>query len=227
MRARILLLAVTLAFCACRKPQVSAEQSSLDSQAHKLRPELEGTVYLLRRVAVATNETLRGFDEGSEVIIIEDRSGKLLVEVEEMQFELNREDVTSDSEEGKALLARAAERETARVAAIQRSEDRKFLAEEDAQRRSFAETKIAQLRSAIEAARAEIARLRVDAYESTVAWRGQPIWAAIDDLEPYFEDSTPLAEENELQERIAALRTYIVKCDREIQVLSDTLTLPN
>jgi hypothetical protein len=227
MRARILLLAVAVAFCACRKPQVSAEQSSIDSRASNLHPALEGTVYLLRRIAVATEESLQGFDEGSSALIIEDRSGKLLVQVEGMQFEVNREDVTSDAEQGKALLARAAEREAAHVAATQRAEDRRFLAEEDAQRRSFAEAKIAQLRSAIEAARAEIARLRVDAYESTIAWEGQPIWTAIDDMGSYFEDSAPLAEENELQERIAALRTYIVKCDREIQVLSDTLTTAN
>ena len=224
MRARILLLAVALAFCACRKPQVSAEQSSIDSRASNLHPALEGTVYLLRRIAVATEESLQGFDEGSAALIIEDRSAKLLVQVQGMQFEVNREDVTSDAEQGKALLARAAEREAAHAAATQRAEDRRFLAEEDAQRRSLAEAKIAQLRREMEAARAQIARLRVEAYEATLDWEVQPIWTAGDDREFYFEDSAHLAEANE---RIAALRTYIANCDREIQVLSHTLNPAN
>jgi DNA-binding transcriptional regulator YiaG len=228
MQTRILLVAGVLSFCGCNKPQVSPQEFAVETSAHTPGRAPEGTVYLLRRVAVATDDTLRGFAEGSEAKVIEERSEKLLVEIEGMQFEISREEATNDLDQRDAALARASEREAVRLAALAireaEEEDRKFLAEENARRRSFAETKIAHLRSAIESAREEIARLETESNDSVARWERQHIPTRISGSESYAKGSDTSAEENARQERIAALQTHIANCDREIRILSDTVT---
>jgi len=203
MQARVLLLTGMLIVCGCGKPQVSAQDSAAATPAPAPRLAPEGTVYLLRRVAVATENSIYGLAEGSEVKVIESRSGKLLVETQGLQFEIDQEYATSDLNQRDTVLTRAAEKEAAYQAAMARrtqSEDKKFLAEENLQRRKVAAAKIAHLRSAIAAARDEIDRLDAENNESVV-------------------DS---AEDASRRRRIAILEADIANCDREIQILSDS-----
>jgi hypothetical protein len=222
MRARFLLLALVLGFCSCDKPEVSREQSSIDSHGRKPSREAAGTVYLLRRIAVATEDSLWGFDEGSEATVIEERSGKLLVQVQGMQFELSRQDVTTDPNLRDTLVAQASERREAQRMAMLQAEDQRFLAEEDARRRSVTEAKIAQLRTAIESARAEIVRLEIVSDEPALPWETQPLLRLSGETSDDPEDADASAEENERQQRLAALRHYIANWNREIETLSGT-----
>ena len=220
MRARFLLLALVLGFCSCNKPEGSREQSSVDSQGRKLSREAARTVYLLRRVAVTTQDSLWGFDEGAEATIVEERSGKLLVQVQGMQFELSRQDVTTDPHLRDTLVAQAAERREAQRMAMLQAEDQRFLAEEDARRRSVTEAKIAQLRSAIASARAEILRLEILSDEPDLPWENQPLLRLSDEITDDPEDADPSTEESERQQRLAALRDHIANWKSEIETLS-------
>jgi hypothetical protein len=204
MHARILLLAGMLTVCGCSKPQISPQDSAQATPAPAPRLAPQGTVYLLRRVAVATENSLYGLAEGSEVKVIEERSGKLLVEAQGLRFEIDQEYATSDLDQRETVLARAAEREAAYQAAMARrtqTEDKKFLAEENLERRNVAYAKITHLRNAIAAARDEIDRLDAENNESVVG----------------------SAEDQSRRRRIAILEADIANCDKEIQILSDSV----
>jgi hypothetical protein len=204
MQARILLLAGMLIVCGCSKPQISPQDSAQATPAPAPRLAPQGTVYLLRRVAVATENSLYGLAEGSEVKVIEERSGKLLVEAQGLRFEIDQEYATSDLDQRETVLARAAEREAAYQAAMARrtqTEDKKFLAEENLERRNVAYAKITHLRNAIAAARDEIDRLDAENNESVVG----------------------SAEDQSRRRRIAILEADIANCDKEIQILSDSV----
>jgi hypothetical protein len=154
-------------------------------------------------VVAATEERLQGFPAGSEARLIEQRSEKLLVEIQGMQFEIDRENATDNVDQRDRTLARDAERHAARLVTITASQaaDRKFLKEENARRRSFAETRIEHLRSAILSAREEVAILEAD-YDDT-------------------------ANNKARQQRVADLQTSIANCDKEIQILSDAMADDN
>jgi hypothetical protein len=204
MQARILLLAGMLIVCGCSKPQISPQDSAQATPAPAPRLAPQGTVYLLRRVAIATENSLYGLAEGSEVKVIEERSGKLLVEAQGLRFEIDQEYATSDLDQRETVLARAAEREAAYQAAMARrtqTEDKKFLAEENLERRNVAYAKITHLRNAIAAARDEIDRLDAENNESVVG----------------------SAEDQSRRRRIAILEADIANCDKEIQILSDSV----
>jgi hypothetical protein len=204
MQARILLLAGMLIVCGCSKPQISPQDSAQATPAPAPRLAPQGTVYLLRRVAVATENSLYGLAEGSEVKVIEERSGKLLVEAQGLRFEIDQEYATSDLDQRETVLARAAEREAAYQAAMARrtqTEDKKFLAEENLERRNVAHAKITHLRNAIAAARDEIDRLDAENNESVVG----------------------SAEDQSRRRRIAILEADIANCDKDIQILSDSV----
>jgi hypothetical protein len=204
MQARILLLAGMLIVSGCSKPQVSPQDSAAATPAPAPRLAPEGTAYLLRRVAVATENSLYGLAEGSELKVIEERSGKLLVEAQGLRFEIDQEYATSDLDQRETVLARAAEREAAYQAAMARrtqTEDKKFLAEENLQRRNVADAKITHLRNEIAAARDEINRLDAENNESVVG----------------------SAEDQSRRRRIAILEADIANCDKEIQILSDSV----
>jgi hypothetical protein len=204
MHARILLLAGMLTVCGCSKPQISPQDSAQATPAPAPRLAPQGTVYLLRRVAIATENSLYGLAEGSEVKVIEERSGKLLVEAQGLRFEIDQEYATSDLDQRETVLARAAEREAAYQAAMARrtqTEDKKFLAEENLERRNVAYAKITHLRNAIAAARDEIDRLDAENNESVVG----------------------SAEDQSRRRRIAILEADIANCDKEIQILSDSV----
>ena len=203
MQARILLLAGILVVSGCGKPQVPLQESAAATPIPKPRLARQGTVYLLRRVAVTTENSLYGFAEGSEVNVIEERSGKLLVETQGLRFEIDQEYATCDLDQRDTVLARAAEREAAYQAAMARrmqAEDKMFLAEENLQRRHVADAKITHLRNAIDAAKDEIGRLDSGNNESVVE----------------------SAEDKSRRRRIAILEADIANCDREIQILSDS-----
>ena len=153
---RILLLAGILVASGCGKPQVPLQESAVATPIPKPRLAREGTVYLLRRVAATTENSPYGFAEGSEVNVIEERSGKLLVETQGLRFEIDQEFATCDLDQRDTVLARAAEREAAYQAAMARrmqAEDKMFLAEENLQRRHVADAKIIHLHNAIDAAK--------------------------------------------------------------------------
>ena len=105
MQARILLLAGMLIVSGCSKPQVSPQDSVAATPAPAPRLAPEGTAYLLRRVAVATENSLYGLAEGSELKVIEERSGKLLVEAQGLRFEIDQEYATSDLDQRDTALA--------------------------------------------------------------------------------------------------------------------------
>jgi hypothetical protein len=200
MRAWILLVAGALTLWGCR-PQVPPQQVAVETPAPAARRAPEGIVYLLRRVAVATEDRLQGFSQGSEAKVIEESSEKLLVEIQGLQFEINREDATNDLDRRDHLLASAEEERTARLVRSRTAgtEDRKFLDEENARRRGFAEARIEGLRSTILSTREQIAMLETE------------------------DKTSSLADHSARKERIAALQTQIANCDREIQILSDAV----
>ncbi len=222
MNARVLLFASILNLYACNKPPVSPQQSEIATPTPTPRMASQETVYLLRRVAVATEDSLYGLEPGTELKVIEERPGKLWVETQGLQFAINQRDTTNDLDERSRVLARAAERASIRRIAIfnrAQTEDQKFLAEENARRRSLAEAQIARLYGTMDSAKQEIARLEAKRNESV------PNVATTNDGGSYgIEGGSPdPAENNARQERIAVLQTHIADCDRQIQILSDAM----
>jgi hypothetical protein len=198
MRAWILLAAGALNLLSCSESRISPQEATTQAQAPPVRSAPEGIVYLLRRVAAATEDRLQGFPAGTQARVIEDRSGKLLVEIEGMQFEISRQEATDDLDQRDRVLARSTERQTVRlIRATSLVEDREFLLEENARRRTFADAKIERLRSAILSAREEIAKQEAE-----------------------YDDA---AGNKSRQDRITALQTDIANFDREIQILSDSV----
>src|SRR3981189_2219410 len=161
MRAWILLVAGALTFWGCR-PHVPPQH--VHPPASAAHPPPEGIVYFVRRIAAATEDRLQGFSAGSEAKVIEENSEKFVVEIQGMQFEINREDATSDPDQRDRVLARAANRQAVRrvTAPIPGTEDRKFLDGEATRRRSFAEARIERLRSTIVSTSDEIAMLETE-----------------------------------------------------------------
>jgi hypothetical protein len=201
MKARILFLAGSLVLAGCKEPQVSSEQSQMTTPA----PSSRVLYYLSRRVAVASEESLYGLEAGTELKLIEARPGRLLVEAQGMQFEIDQREVIHNRGQAEGLRARAEKgKEIQRVAIGWHVEDRKFLAEENI-RRSAAE-QIAHLRNAIGSAKAEITKL--EARPSQTALEGPAV--------------TP-SEERARRQRISTLQAYIADCDREIQILSEAI----
>jgi hypothetical protein len=204
MKVRILILATSLVLVACKEQQVAPPAPQIGAPSSS-----PPTRYLLRRVAVATDESLYGLDAGTALQLVEERPDRLLVQAEGMQFEIDPRDTTEDPTEAERVLTDAKEATAVRQVALAtqcRTEDRKFLAAEN-RRRSTAE-QISHLRASIASARAHIARLEAGPEESIAArednWRGRP------------------SEEDARRKSIALLQSYIADCDREIQTLSDT-----
>lgn len=197
MRAWILVAVCTLSLCTCSKPRIPPQEATTRRSDTAARLAPEGIVYLARRVVASTEERLQGFPAGSEARVIEQRSEKLLVEIQGMRFEIDRENATNDLDQRDRALARDAERDTARLVTIaSQAEDRKFLKEENDRRRRFAEARIDHLRNAILSAREEVATLEAE-------------------YNP--------ANNKARQQRVAALQTSIANCDKEIQILSDAV----
>ena len=213
MKARILLVVGSLVLGACKDSPVLSEQPAMTTPSPVPRP-----VYLLRRVAVATTDSLYGLDAGTRLKVIEERPGRLLVETQGVQFEIDQRDATNDSDKANMLLARAEEEKTVRQVAMAtrlRIEDQKFLAEENIRRRSSASMQVAHLRRAVDSARAEIASLEA-AQSAPTGYRERNTTS--DET-----SSSASLEDNARQQRISFLRTYIADCDREIQMLSDAM----
>lgn len=213
MKARILLVVGSLVLGACKEPPVLSQRPASTTPSSVSRP-----VYLLRRVAVATTDSLYGLDAGTQLKVIEERPGRLLVETQGVQFEIDQRDATNDSDKANMLLARAEEEKTVRQVAMAtrlRIEDRKFLAEENIRRLSAAGMQVAHLRRAVDSARAEIASLEA-AQSAPTGYR------ELNTTSDETSSSAPL-EDDARQQRISFLRTYIADCDREIQMLSDAM----
>jgi hypothetical protein len=215
MKARILFVVGSLILGACKEPTVSSEQPAIATPAPTPR-----VVYLLRRVAVATEDSLYGLDPGSELKLIDEHSGQLLVEAKGVQFEISQHDATDDPDQAKVLLARAEEekaiRQVATTARLQ-IEDQKFLAEENIRMQSAAGMRVARLRNAIDSAREEIARL-----EAESASMGKNEYAATD--HDRSNSTAPvLLEDSARRKRIAVLQAHIADCDREIKMLADAM----
>ena len=68
MKARILLVVGSLVLGACKEPPVSSQRPARTTPSSVSRP-----VYLLRRVAVATTDSLYGLDAGTRLKVIEER----------------------------------------------------------------------------------------------------------------------------------------------------------
>ena len=186
-----------------------------------------GTAYLLRRVAVATEDSLYGLAPGTELKVIEERRGQLLVQTDGLQFLINQRDTTNDLDKRRKILTREEELDSIRRIAMTnraQTEDQKFLSEENARRRSFADAQIARLLSTIDSARREIARLEADRNE-LVSSRGNGHVATTNGAKSYriAVKSDDSAENNARQARIAILQTHIADCDRQIQILSDAI----
>jgi hypothetical protein len=92
MKARILFLMGSLVLAACKEPQVSSDEPTA---APTPSPAV---VYLARRVAIATEESLYGLEAGTELNLIEERPASLLVEAEGMQFEIEPEIEAMDAQ---------------------------------------------------------------------------------------------------------------------------------
>ena len=213
MKARILLVVGSLVLGACKEPPVLSQRPASTTPSSVSRP-----VYLLRRVAVATTDSLYGLDAGTRLKVIEERPGRLLVETQGVQFEIDQRDATNDSDKANMLLARAEEEKTVRQVAMAtrlRIEDQKFLAEENIRRRSAAGMQVAHLRRAVDSARAEIASLEA-AQSAPTGYRR--LNTTSDET-----SSSASLEDDARQQRISFLRTYIADCDREIQMLSDAM----
>jgi hypothetical protein len=227
MKARVLLVASILTLCACKKPQVSPQGSATATPTPTPRVANQGTVYLLRRVAVATEHSLYGLAPGTELKVIEDRRGKLLVQTQGLQFVINQRDTTNDLDQRSKIITREEERDSIRriaKATRAQTEDQKFLAEENARRRSFAEAQIARLCSTIDSARREIAGLEAERDES-VSNGGEFHVATANEARSYgiAVGSDDSAENNARRARIAVLQAHIADCDRQIQILSDAI----
>jgi hypothetical protein len=135
MKARILFLVGSFVLAACKEPQVSSAEPQIAAPSPSPR-----ALYLLRRVAIATEESLYGLEAGTELKLIEERPASLLVEAEGMQFEIDPRDVTNDREQARAIRQSA-------VATRWQMEDRRFLAEENLRRLAADE---AHLRNAVD-----------------------------------------------------------------------------
>ena len=208
MKVRILVLMGSLALVACeeRRGVPPAPQIEAPSPSPPMR-------YLLRRVAVSTDESLYGLEAGTALQLMEKRPGRLLVQAEGVQFEIDPRDTTDDPSEAQNVLMRSKESKAVRgvaLAAQWQAEDRKFLAAENL-RRSTAE-QISHLRASIDSARAHIAGLEA---KPDRAGRGENI-AALED----HSSGRPL-EEDSRRRSISLLQSYIVDCDRKIQKLSE------
>ena len=213
MKARILLVVGSLVLGACKDSPVLSGQPAITTPSPLSRP-----VYLLRRVAVATTDSLYGLDAGTQLNVIEERPGRLLVETQGVQFEIGQRDATNDADKAKMLLARAEEEKTVRQVAMAtrlRMEDQKFLAEENIRRRSSASMQVAHLRRALDSAREEIASLEA-AQSAPTGYRERNTTSDETSSSASLEDSAR-------HQRISFLRTYIADCDREIQTLSDAM----
>ncbi len=139
MKARILFLVGSLVLAACKEPQVSSDRPQISSDGPQIATPTPSpaVVYLARRVAIATEESLYGLEAGTELKLVEERPASLLVEAEGMQFEIDPRDVTNDREQAERLLAQTKTARTTRqsaVAARWQMEDQKFLDEENARR---------------------------------------------------------------------------------------------
>ena len=214
MKARVLLLASILALCACNKPQVSAQGTATPTST----PRMATHAYLLRRVAVATEDSLYGLAPGTELKVIEELRGQLLVQTDGLQFVINQRDTTNDLDKRRRILTREEELDSIRRIAMTnraQTEDQKFLSEENARRRSFADVQIARLLSTIDSARREIARLEADRNE-LVSSRGNSHVATTNGAKSYriAVKSDDSAESNARRARIAILQTHIADCDR-------------
>jgi hypothetical protein len=140
MKVRILFLMAGLVFAGCEEPKVSSDEAPTATLATTALP-WSGPLYLARRVAIATEESLYGLKPGTELKLIEERHDNLLVEAEGMQFEIDPRHTTRDRDLAETLLARAKEgTPTRQITMVERwqIEDRRFLIEEDI-RRSAAE----------------------------------------------------------------------------------------
>jgi hypothetical protein len=212
MKARILLVVGSLVLGACKEPPALSEQPAITTPSPVPRP-----VYLLRRVAVATEDSLYGLDAGTQLKVIEERPGRLLVETQGVQFEIDQRDTTNDPDKAKVLLARAEEEKPARQVAMAtqlRIEDQKFLAE-DIRSRGSTSMQVAHLRGAIASARDEIARLEA-VQSAPTGYRERN--AASDET-----SGGASLEESARQQRISFLQIYITDCEREIQMLSEMM----
>ncbi len=210
MKARILAVMGSLIVAACKEPQLSSEQPRIATPSPSAR-----AVYLSRRVAVATDESLYGLEAGTELKLMEERPSRLLVEAQGVQFEIDQRDATSDRAQAERLLARAEEEKTIRQVAMAtrlQIEDQKFLAQEDIRRRSAVAKQIADLHHAINSAGEEIARLEA-AHPAPPGYRER-------NATNYETSSTASLEDSARQQRISFLQTYIADCNREIQRLS-------
>ena len=149
MKARILGLMACLVLLGCNEEKVSSDKALNAVPAPTVTPSA-GPLYLAERVAIATEESLYGLDAGTELKFIEERPGGLLVEAEEMRFEIDARQTTRDRDLAETLLARAKEREASgQIPTVElwRIEDRRFLNEEDLQRSAAEE---AHLRNAVD-----------------------------------------------------------------------------
>jgi hypothetical protein len=132
MKARILFWLGCVLLGGCNEPKVSS-----DERENPVPAPSTGSLYLARRVAVATEESLYGLKAGMELKLIETRPEGFLVEAESMRFEIDARDTTRDRDLAETLLAREQPGEPTRQSAITKHwliEDRKFLAEENIRR---------------------------------------------------------------------------------------------
>ena len=210
MKARILFLVGSLVLAACKEPQVSSDAPQIATPSPRPR-----ALYLLRRVAVATDESLYGLEAGTELKLIEERSDGLVVEAQGMQFEIDPRDATNDRDQAERLLARAKEAKAIRQVAILAQwqiEDQKFLAAENIER-STAE-QMALLYDAIDSAKSQIARLEA----------GSPPTDREDDAAAHDAMSgRTLWEDDARRERISFLETYIAEREKKIETLSEAM----
>jgi hypothetical protein len=149
MKARILFLMGSLVFAGCKEPKVSSEEAPASTLAATPLP-FTGPLYLARRVAISTEESLYGLKPGTELKLIEERPETLLVEAEGMQFEIDPRHTTRDRDLAQTLLARAKKgTPNGQITKVERwqSEDRRFLKEEDIRRSAVEE---ADLRNAVD-----------------------------------------------------------------------------
>jgi hypothetical protein len=145
MKARILFLVGSLVLAACKEPQVSFDEPQIATPTPS-----PAVVYLARRVAIATEESLYGLEAGTELKLVEERPASLLVEAEGMQFEIDPREVTNDREQAERVLAQTKTARATRQSAVAtrwQIEDQRFLAEENLRRLAAEE---AHLRTAVD-----------------------------------------------------------------------------
>jgi hypothetical protein len=144
MKARILFLMGCFVLVGCKEPNVSSDAPPTATPP----TSSPAVVFLARRVAIATEESLYGLEAGTELKLIEERPAGLLVEAEGMQFEIDPRDVTNDREQAERLLADAKKGKAIRQSAVAtrwQIEDQRFLAEENIRRLAADETHLRNL----------------------------------------------------------------------------------